>query len=229
MRYAFIRNATFKKLEKGSKWLKQINDDSIIDISLNVGQLSIPLYKDADKEFFDFINGIDDYCHTLAALFPFISIEPQERLHSTLLTVFNDTRPIFDSKKSELVLFCRKIVNIYNKIGILKIKFKDVLLTSNGTLILIGESSTLMNFRKEVYDTIAIPQELHKNIIHITLGRLLVDTTNDNMLDLYDYLLMHGQLDLPELLVPKPKFVVCNDSLATKHETSLTTHFNKLW
>ncbi|CAI1545122.1 hypothetical protein [Serratia fonticola] len=229
MRYAFIKNATFKKLEKGSIWLKQINDDNIIDISLNVGQLGIPFYKDADKEFFDFINSIDDYCHALAALFPFISIEPQERLHSTLLTIFNDTRPIFDSKKSELVLFCRKIVNIYNKIGALKIKFKDVLLTSNGTLILIGESSTLMNFRKEVYDTIAIPQELHKNIIHITLGRLLVDTTNDNMLDLYDYLLMNGQLDLPELLVSKPKFVVCNDSLATKHETPLTTHFNKLW
>ncbi|MGF6189989.1 hypothetical protein [Serratia sp. 2723] len=229
MRYAFIRNATLKKLEKGSKWLKQVNNDDMIDISLNVGQLDIPLYKEADEKFFDFIKSIDDYCHALAALFPFISIEPQERLHSTLLTVFNDTRPIFDSKKSELILFCREIANIYNKIGMLKVKFKDVLLTSNGTLILIGESSALMTFRREVYNAIAIPQELHKNIIHITLGRLLVDTTNDNMLDLYNYLLMHGQLNLPELDVSKPKFVVCNDSLATKHEASLTTHFNKLW
>lgn len=37
----FLTQATLKKLSTGETWQRQINDESIFDVSLNAGQLMI--------------------------------------------------------------------------------------------------------------------------------------------------------------------------------------------
>ena len=41
MAYSFLTQATVKKLSRNEKWLQQINNEDIIDLSLNAGQLII--------------------------------------------------------------------------------------------------------------------------------------------------------------------------------------------
>ena len=53
MAYSFLTQATVKKLSRNEKWLQQINNEDIIDLSLNAGQLIIDKPK-VDEDFIPF-------------------------------------------------------------------------------------------------------------------------------------------------------------------------------
>ncbi|MDF4696784.1 hypothetical protein P3548_23910, partial [Vibrio parahaemolyticus] len=71
MAYEFLTQATLNKLATGEIWQRQINDESIIDVSLNAGQLIIS-QPEVEESFIPFSQKLIAYCEQLALKFPFI-------------------------------------------------------------------------------------------------------------------------------------------------------------
>ncbi|MER1890912.1 hypothetical protein [Proteus mirabilis] len=228
MAYSFLTQATVKKLSRNEKWLQQINNEDIIDLSLNAGQLIIDKPK-VDENFIPFSQQLDVYCQQIAQQFPFIAVTPQLQLHCTLLTIFNQPIALFEPQKLMLLAWCQKITNIFNKIGKIEILFNDIILTANGSVILIGVSKTLTQFRQQVYQQIPIDHHLHKNIIHITLGRLQESVSSEKITPLFQFL-AHNRLSLPiniKTSINYPKFVVSKGSLSSEILLNKTIEFNQ--
>lgn len=205
----FILNGTNNKLKLRETWPAQKNDFNIVDISLCAGQTIIP-GKD-DDIFGQFIKQLDDFKFQLLSLFPFITFTEKNILHSTLLTIFNNHEDEFTKNKGELLNICAEIRNDFYNNSPLTIIFKNVVLTSNGSIIILGESNQLSDFREFVYNKYDIDKSLKKNIIHITLGRLLQDESFYNMNDINTFLQMKGDLSLPPVIVNHPKFILSRD------------------
>lgn len=233
MAYEFLTQATLKKLATGETWQRQINDESIIDVSLNAGQLMI-CQPEIEESFIPFSQKLMTYCEQLALQFPFIEFAQPQEFHSTLLTIFNQQNEQFKLQRPILLSWCHEIAKIFNQIKSIEISFSHVVLTSNGSLILTGISEELTLFRQQIYQKIPIESELHKNIIHITLGRLREDTSSAEMKMLYNELeqnrssLMHYDINTP-IVIRHPKFVVSKGSLSSEVQLGLTMEFNQLW
>ncbi|MCT8232269.1 hypothetical protein [Proteus terrae] len=233
MAYEFLTQATLKKLATGEIWQRQINDESIIDVSLNAGQLMIS-QPEIEESFIPFSQKLIAYCEQLALKFPFIEFTQPQEFHSTLLTIFNQQNEQFKLQRPVLLSWCHEIAKIFNQIKSIEILFNNVVLTSNGSLILTGISKELTRFRQQVYQQIPIESILHKDIIHITLGRLGENTPSAEMKQLYDELeqnrssLMHHAIDTP-IIIRYPKFVVSKGSLSSEVQLGLTMEFNQLW
>lgn len=233
MAYAFLTQSTLEKLATGEEWLKQRNDESVIDISLNAGQLLIDK-PEIEESFIPFSQQLTAYCEPFALKFPFIEFAQPQEFHSTLLTIFNQQNEQFKLQRPVLLSWCHEVTKIFNQIKSLKIIFNNVTLTSNGSLILTGISEELTRFRQQVYQQIPIESELYKDIIHITLGRLNKNTSSAEMKKLYDELeqnrssLIHYAINTP-IVIRYPKFVVSKGSLSTEVQMGLTMEFNQLW
>ncbi|MEQ5207116.1 hypothetical protein [Proteus sp. fly-1067] len=233
MAYAFLTQSTLEKLATGEEWLKQRNDESVIDISLNAGQLLIDK-PEIEESFIPFSQQLTAYCEPFALKFPFIEFAQPQEFHSTLLTIFNQQNEQFKLQRPVLLSWCHEVTKIFNQIKSLKIIFNNVTLTSNGSLILTGISEELTRFRQQVYQQIPIESELYKDIIHITLGRLNKNTSSAEMKKLYDELeqnrssLIHYAINTP-IMIRHPKFVVSKGSLSTEVQMGLTMEFNQLW
>ena len=113
-----------------------------------------------------------------------------------------------------------EVINIY---------FTELMLTTNGSLILIGQLKQLEQFRLNVYKNVPIPISLHKNITHITMGRLIQDIDNEHMKLLAQYLNVYGGVKLPQLTVRLPNFVASKGSFSSEMIPELTTFFNYVW
>ena len=233
MAYAFLTQSTLDKLATGEEWLKQHNDESVIDISLNAGQLLIDK-PEIEESFIPFSQQLTAYCEPFALKFPFIEFAQPQEFHSTLLTIFNQQNEQFKLQRPVLLSWCHEVTKIFNQIKSLKIIFNNVTLTSNGSLILTGISEELTRFRQQVYQQIPIESELYKDIIHITLGRLNENTSSAEMKKLYDELepnrssLIDYVINTP-IMIRHPKFVVSKGSLSTEVQMGLTMEFNQLW
>ncbi|WYW98984.1 hypothetical protein WMR86_18785 [Proteus vulgaris] len=233
MAYAFLTQSTLEKLATGEEWLKQRNDESVIDISLNAGQLLIDK-PEIEESFIPFSQQLTAYCEPFALKFPFIEFAQPQEFHSTLLTIFNQQNEQFKLQRPVLLSWCHEVTKIFNQIKSLKIIFNNVTLTSNGSLILTGISEELTRFRQQVYQQIPIESELYKDIIHITLGRLNKNTSSAEMKKLYDELeqnrssLIDYVINTP-IMIRHPKFVVSKGSLSTEVQMGLTMEFNQLW
>lgn len=222
----FIKNSTNNKLELQESWLAQKNDFNIIDVSLCAGQIIIP-GKD-DEVFIHFNEVLDKFIFQLSSLFPFITFTEKNILHSTLLTIFNGKEDKFTKNKLELLKLCTSIKKGFRRFSPLTITFKDVLLTSNGSIIILGESQKLSEFREFVYKKYDTDEELRKNIIHITLGRLLQDESFDNINDVNSFLQMKGSLSLPPVIINHPKFILSRDLHCSIIDKELSIEFNSL-
>ncbi|MBI6530124.1 hypothetical protein JEP40_13495 [Proteus vulgaris] len=233
MSYSFLTQATLKKLATGEAWQRQVNDESIMDVSLNAGQLVIS-HPEIEESFIPFSQKLMAYCEQLALKYPFIAFTQQQEFHSTLLTIFNQQNEQFKLQRPILLSWCHEITKIFNQIKSIEISFDNVVLTSNGSLILTGISEELTLFRQQIYQQIPIESELHKDIIHITLGRLGENTSSAEMKQLYDELeqnrssLMHHAINTP-IIIRHPKFVVSKGSLSSEVQLGLTMEFNQLW
>lgn len=233
MAYEFLTQATLKKLATGDAWQRQVNDEDIIDVSLNAGQLII-CQPEIEESFIPFSQKLMAYCEQLKLKFPFIEFAQPQEFHSTLLTIFNQQNEQFKLQRPVLLAWCHEIAKIFNQIKSIKILFKNVILTSNGSLILTGISEELTRFRQQIYQQIPIDNTLHKNIIHITLGRLSENMSSAEMKKLYDELeqnrssLIHNAINTP-IVIRHPKFVVSKGSLSTEVQMGLTMEFNQLW
>ncbi|WP_368936318.1 hypothetical protein [Proteus penneri] len=233
MAYEFLTQATLKKLATGDAWQRQVNDEDIIDVSLNAGQLII-CQPEIEESFIPFSQKLMAYCEQLKLKFPFIEFAQPQEFHSTLLTIFNQQNEQFKLQRPVLLAWCHEIAKIFNQIKSIKILFKNVILTSNGSLILTGISEELTRFRQQIYQQIPIDNTLHKNIIHITLGRLRENTSSAEMKKLYDELeqnrssLIYNAINTP-IVIRHPKFVVSKGSLSTEVQMGLTMEFNQLW
>lgn len=233
MAYEFLTQATLKKLATGDAWQRQVNDEDIIDVSLNAGQLII-CQPEIEESFIPFSQKLMAYCEQLKLKFPFIEFAQPQEFHSTLLTIFNQQNEQFKLQRPVLLAWCHEIAKIFNQIKSIKILFKNVILTSNGSLILTGISEELTRFRQQIYQQIPIDNTLHKNIIHITLGRLSENTSSAEMKKLYDELeqnrssLIYNAINTP-IVIRHPKFVVSKGSLSTEVQMGLTMEFNQLW
>ncbi|MEX3027156.1 hypothetical protein [Proteus sp. STS61-E] len=232
MAYEFLTQATLKKLATGEIWQRQVNDESIIDVSLNAGQLIIS-QPEIEESFIPFSQKLIAYCEQLALKFPFIELTQPQEFHSTLLTIFNQQNEQFKLQRPVLLSWCHEIAKIFNQIKSIEILFNDVVLTSNGSLILTGISEELTLFRQQIYQQIPIESVLHKDIIHITLGRLGENTPSAEMKQLYDELeqnrsLIHHAINTP-IIIRHPKFVVSKGSLSSEVQLGLTMEFNQLW
>ncbi|WP_195496111.1 hypothetical protein [Proteus penneri] len=233
MAYEFLTQATLKKLATGDAWQRQVNDEDIIDVSLNAGQLII-CQPEIEESFIPFSQKLMAYCEQLKLKFPFIEFAQPQEFHSTLLTIFNQQNEQFKLQRPVLLAWCYEIAKIFNQIKSIKILFKNVILTSNGSLILTGISEELTRFRQQIYQQIPIDNTLHKNIIHITLGRLRENTSSAEMKKLYDELeqnrssLIYNAINTP-IVIRHPKFVVSKGSLSTEVQIGLTMEFNQLW
>ncbi|NBM69826.1 hypothetical protein [Proteus sp. G2663] len=233
MAYEFLTQATLKKLATGDAWQRQVNDEDIIDVSLNAGQLII-CQPEIEESFIPFSQKLMAYCEQLKLKFPFIEFAQPQEFHSTLLTIFNQQNEQFKLQRPVLLAWCHEIAKIFNQIKSIKILFKNVILTSNGSLILTGISEELTRFRQQIYQQIPIDNTLHKNIIHITLGRLSENTSSAEMKKLYDELeqnrssLIYNAINTP-IVIRHPKFVVSKGSLSTEVQMGLTMELNQLW
>lgn len=226
MNAGFIQNATAKKLELRESWLAQENEYDIIDVSLCAGQTIVP--GEDNVVFSEFSESLEKFIHQLSSLFPFITFVEKSFLHSTLLTIFNDSKLSFYNNKNSIIKLSSQISEYFNKCRPITIFFQDVVLTSNGSIILLGESSELSEFRKFIYNHYDISENLRKNIIHITLGRLLQNESAENMNDVDTFLRMKGHLVLPSLTVNNPKIIVSRDVHCLDVDTDLTFEFNSL-
>jgi hypothetical protein len=220
----FIKNATSNKLELQKNWLAQKNDFNIIDVSLCAGQTIIS-GKD-DEGFTHFLEMLDEFIVQLSARFPFITFTKKNILHSTLLTIFNDSEDKFTRNKFELLKLCNSIKKDFRRFCPLTITFKDVVLTSNGSIIILGSSQKLSEFRRDIYRKYDTEEELRKNIIHITLGRLLQDESFDSMNDINTFLQMKGSLSLPPVIINYPKFILSRDLHCSVIDEKLSIEFN---
>lgn len=147
MSYSFLTQATLKKLATGEIWQRQVNDENIIDVSLNAGQLMIS-QPEIEESFIPFSQKLIAYCEQLALKFPFIEFTQQQEFHSTLLTIFNQQNEQFKLQRPVLLSWCHEIAKIFNQIKSIEILFNNVVLTSNGSLILTGISEELTLFRQ---------------------------------------------------------------------------------
>ena len=230
MAYEFLTQATLKKLATGETWQRQLNNESIIDVSLNAGQLMIS-QPEVEESFIPFSQKLIAYCEQLALKFPFIEFTQQQEFHSTLLTIFNQQNEQFKLQRPVLLSWCHEIAKTFNQIKSIEILFNNVVLTSNGSLILTGISEELT---QQIYQQIPIEGALHKDIIHITLGRLGENTSSTEMKHLYDELeqnrssLMHHTINTA-IIIRHPKFVVSKGSLSSDVQLGLTMEFNQLW
>nr|WP_208105185.1 hypothetical protein [Proteus sp. G2669] len=217
----------------GKIWQRQVNDESIIDVSLNAGKLMIS-QPEIEESFIPFSQKLIVYCEQLALKFPFIELTQPQEFHSTLLTIFNQQNEQFKLQRPVLLSWCHEIAKIFNQIKSIEILFNNVVLTSNGSLILTGISEELTLFRQQIYQQIPIESVLHKDIIHITLGRLCENTSSAEMKQLYDELeqnrssLIHHAINTP-IIIRHPKFVVSKGSLSSEVQLGLTMEFNQLW
>lgn len=233
MAYELLTQATLKKLATGETWQRQLNNESIIDVSLNAGQLMIS-QPEVEESFIPFSQKLIAYCEQLALKFPFIEFTQQQEFHSTLLTIFNQQNEQFKLQRPVLLSWCHEIAKTFNQIKSIEILFNNVVLTSNGSLILTGISEELTHFRQQIYQQIPIEGALHKDIIHITLGRLGENTSSTEMKHLYDELeqnrssLMHHTINTA-IIIRYPKFVVSKGSLSSDVQLGLTMEFNQLW
>lgn len=229
----FLTQATLKKLSTGEIWQRQINDESIFDVSLNAGQLMI-CQPEIEESFIPFSQKLVAYCEPLALKFPFIEFAQPQEFHSTLLTIFNQQNEQFKLQRPGLLAWCHEIAQIFNQTKRIEISFNNVVLTSNGSVILTGVSKELEQFRQKVYQQIPIDNTLHKNIIHITLGRLCENRSSAEMRTLYDELeqsrssLMFYDINT-SIVIRHPKFVVSKGSLSSEVQLGLTMEFNQLW
>lgn len=220
----FIQNATGKKLELREQWVAQENEYNIIDVSLCAGQTLVP-GKD-DEQFAEFADVLHMFIQQLSSLFPFVTFTEKGFLHSTLLTIFNDNEILFDDNKYNLIKLCKEITRDFDRYSPLTINFQDVVLTSNGSIILLGESIELFEFRNYIYNQYNISESLRKNIIHITLGRLFQNESIENMDDVNTFLQMKGRLSLPPVIINYPKIILSRDMLCLNVDTNLTCEFN---
>ncbi|MEW5289436.1 hypothetical protein ABW286_09620 [Erwinia papayae] len=220
----FIRDATDKKLKLREQWLAQENEYNIIDVSLCAGQTIVP-GKD-NEQFSEFVEVLYIFIQQLFSLFPFITFTEKGFLHSTLLTIFNDNEILFDDYKSNLINLCKEITREFDRYSPLTINFEDIVLTSNGSIILLGESTGVFEFRNYVYNQYNMHDSLRKNIIHITLGRLFKNESVENMGDVDTFLRMKGRLSLPPVTINYPKIILSRDMLCMNVDTNLTCEFN---
>lgn len=233
MAYEFLTQATLKKLATGETWQRQVNDESIFDVSLNAGQLMIG-QPEIEESFILFSQKLMAYCELLALKFPFIEFAQSQEFHSTLLTISNQQNEQFKQQQPTLLAWCHEIAQIFNQTKRIEISFNNVVLTSNGSVILTGVSKELEQFRQKVYQQIPIDSTLHKNIIHITLGRLCENTSSVKMKSLYNELeqsrssLMFYDINT-SIVIRHPKFVVSKGSLSSEVQLGLTMQFNQLW
>lgn len=233
MAYEFLTQATLKKLATNEIWQRQINDENIIDVSLNAGQLMIGKPQ-VEESFIPFSQKLMTYCEQLMPKFPFIEFAQPQEFHSTLLTIFNQPNEQFKLQRPTLLSWCHEITKIFNQIKNIEISFNNVALTSNGSLILTGISKELTRFRQQVYQQIPIENALYKDIIHITLGRLRENTSSVEMKLLYDEVeqnrssLILYDINTP-VVIRHPKFVVSKGSLSSEVQLGLTMEFNQLW
>lgn len=224
MNINLIQNATNKKLKCQELWLAQENNHNIIDVSLCAGQ-TIIAGKD-NTQFSQFAEALNIFMQQLSSLFPFITLTEKNLLHSTLLTIFNDTELVFNKFKSDLFDLCKKITQDFNKYTPLTINFQDVILTSNGSIIILGESQNLSEFRSSVYSQYNTPEDLRKNIIHITLGRLLQNASIENMNNVNKFLQIRGRLSLPSIIINHPKFIFSRDLHCSNVDINLSMELN---
>ena len=225
MSKSMIQGATDKKIELCEKWFAQENEYNIVDVSFCAGQ-TIVQGKD-DCRFAEFSSFLHAFMQQISALFPFITFIEKDFLHSTLLTIFNDNDISFNDNKFNLIKMCKEIAeDAYSYIPLI-IYFNNIVLTSNGTIILLGESKELIDFRNHVYNKYPIPQSLRKNIVHITLGRLFQNESIENMSALNTFLKMKGSLSLPPLIINHPKIIVSRDMLCLNVDNNLTCEFNR--
>lgn len=229
MSYDFLKKSTQLKLSKNEVWSKQINDPNIIDVSLNAGPLIIKSRTDDDQQFLKFTNAVESIISGFEVKFPFFQYEKTRNLHSTLLTIFNGTPEQFQVAKPEVSVWCQQIARLTQSISTLQIVFDEIVLTSNGTLILTGYSDQIVNLRNAVYENLPIPADLHKNIIHITLGRLVKNMDNGIMMGLAEYLADNSIVELPCLHVLSPHFVVSRGAFSSLMDKELTSEFSKFW
>lgn len=229
MKYAFLKNATLEKLSNVRVWSKQVNDLNIVDVSLNAGPLLIPDRSGNGFSFEGFADAVEVLIVNLSRKFPFLVYEEKNKLHSTLITIFNDTPDQYEIAEVEVFSWCSRIKHLLHSISTITIKFDEIVLTSNGSLILTGHSYQLEQLREAVYDSLPIPDRLHKNIIHMTLGRLVEDRSSDEIGELVHYLTENGKVELPELAITSPNLVVSKGSFSSEMDTALTTHLNKSW
>ncbi|MBG6027273.1 hypothetical protein I5F10_04590 [Proteus mirabilis] len=233
MAYEFLTQATLKKLATGETWQRQVNDESIFDVSLNAGQLMIG-QPEIEESFIPFSQKLMAYCEPLALKFPFIEFAQSQEFHSTLLTISNQQNEQFKQQQPTLLTWCHEIAQIFNQTKRIEISFNNVVLTSNGSVILTGVSKELEQFRQKVYQQTPIDSTLHKNIIHITLGRLCENTPSAKMKSLYNELeqirssLMFYDINT-SIVIRHPKFVVSKGSLSSEVQLGLTMQFNQLW
>lgn len=233
MAYEFLTQATGRKLATGEAWLKQMNDETIIDISLNAGQLAVN-EREADKDFIAIVQQLDIYCRKLERLFPFIKFTQKADFHSTLLAIFNRKQQDFINNKEILQQWCSEIVYLFQRHNTIELIFSEVVLTSNGSVVLTAISPELEHFRQRVYKYIPIDRSLHKNIVHLTLGRLSKNTLSKEIKIFYDYII-NNNLDsafsspIPCWKIAQPKFVISQGSLSSKVISNITHDFNQIW
>jgi hypothetical protein len=144
------------------------------------------------------------------------------------LTIYHDSTDNFFSNKEKWFSLCENIIEDFKKLAEVAIFFSEILLTNNGSVILVGGSPVLDSFRDKIHHKYNLPQHVRKNIIHITLGRLLQETSSDNMQSVFNYLHHRGKVSLPELIVNTPKFIISRDVLGHKIDNALTDEFNKI-
>ncbi|MDR7341631.1 hypothetical protein J2X14_000019 [Pantoea alhagi] len=224
MSFEFISNATQNKLKNREPWLAQKNNHNIIDVSLCAGQMIIP--GSDDKHFFPLAERLHLFNKELSRLFPYITFYGVDYLHSTLLTLFNDSETAFTNARFEIKKLCQKTLAHFIRYQPINIALQDVLLTPNGSIILMGKSQELLDFRQEIYSTYNFPDCLKKDIIHITLGRLLQNETVENMEAINNYLTIQGTLHLPSVTVNSPKIIISRDTHCFNIDTELTLDFN---
>ncbi|MEQ4924644.1 hypothetical protein [Proteus hauseri] len=233
MAYEFLTQTTCRKLATGEEWLKQRNDSAIIDVSLNAGQLAVN-ERAADKDFITIVQQLDVYCRQLEGLFPFIEFTKNTEFHSTLLAIFNQKQQDFAGHKVMLYQWCREIAHLFTQHNTIELIFSNVVLTSNGSVVLTAISSELESFRQMVYKKIPIDGCLHKNIIHLTLGRLSKNTSSENIKNFYDYISNNNlntifSSEIPSWKIEQPKFVISQGSLSSEIISNITHDFNQLW
>ncbi|MTH48019.1 2'-5' RNA ligase family protein [Intestinirhabdus alba] len=224
--YEVITRAVRRRLAGGAGWERQKNKVGIVDISLNVGQGDIPVGADFRAFPADFIAAVGELCDGLGRRHPQLRMEPGRRLHSTLLTLWHDPAAPPPGQGEAL---CRETARLVRPHNGFDFRFDRLLLTANGSLILVGDSAQVVSLRERVYREVKIAGALHKNIVHITLGRLVVDAPGTDMARLFtDIGENRGRVALPPIAACAAKFVVGGDTFATRYDVGQTDRLNAL-
>ena len=108
MNYDFLKEKTLDKLNINTIWKKQINDLNIVDVSLNIGPFLPTNRKIVDTNLELFATNLSSHLANVSAIFLFIDYIPKNKLHSIILTIFNDTPNKFDACKLNIYDYCKK-------------------------------------------------------------------------------------------------------------------------